>query len=135
MEKKRYSITKHELVLQKNNISSIADERKKSGPRIVQYKQSNFLNYKKQINSSKNTGITNSSNLTSNFYSSKSAIENSKLYNQDASTMIELQPNEKRQSKPKLHKKLENKQKESIPNNYSVITNNIAHCEELLAGK
>ena len=157
---KRQSFNKNKSNTSKENsmINNIIDERKKPSSRKNSKKQSNYLNYKKQINSSRNHNLANSSSMKTYFYSTRSGVDNSTHENNEISSQAERQSHEMKCPKPTLKKtwydanlsnllmvsdlsftamkKLTGERKGSIPNNYSIITDNfVASNEDSLVSK
>lgn len=160
-ENKRQSFTKNRISFSKENSMSNANEdRKKPSTRKNSKKQSNYLNYKKQINTSRNPVLGNSSSLKTYFYSSRSGVGESnqqEVYQstQDISScQAERQTHEIRCPKPSIRKNCYDSNqsnflmlndismsglkrpiedhKSSIANNYSVMTDNFVHSDEQL---
>ncbi|CAI2386582.1 unnamed protein product [Moneuplotes crassus] len=119
-------------------------EKKASSRAGSKKKQSNYLNYKKQLNSyTRNTRIDTSKSLKKYFYSNRSINEASQMDDFDSNIATEKHQGELRYSKPNLRKnvyaslpkKTLNERKASSPANYSVLTDNFVKIEDSLAMK
>ena len=123
----------------------VSQNDKKSARGGSKKKQSNFLNYKKQINTySRTKNLDHSGSMTKYFYSNRSINEpSSQVEDSEEIWNIESRRESQRFQKPSLRlnvyeslpKKSLNERKDSIKGNYSVLTDNYIKTESSLAGK
>lgn len=143
---KRQSLgtTLHETSKEKTNTSVLDEKRKDSGRKVSKKKQSNFLNYKKQVtNSTRNLGPSSTNSLTSYFYSNRSVNEASAGDDSEGTMHFDKARNELNYPKPNLRKnvyesmpkKLISERKGSTPANFSVLTDNYTKTEDSIAAK
>lgn len=103
---KRYSVGKTMNSSSKDKLLSRQedDKRKPSSRTNSKKKQSNYLNYKKQVITSRNFGPCSSNSVNSYFYSNRSGNEPSNIEDNDSYPAVDTIKNDFNISKPSLRK-------------------------------
>lgn len=143
-DKKRYSMgkTKNESMKESSLSNGKEEPKKASSRKSSKKKQSNYLNYKKQLTTSRNVGPSNSNSLASHFYSNRSANEPSYTRDSDVglmeamkSELIKPKSSLRKNVYESMPKKSINERKGSTPANYSVITDTYSKPDDSMAQK